>query len=523
MWAAWYECDEPVSLEAELPLDSVRYDTRDDRIIRAYFRKIDPPQCYVSYDFGTRGDATIALALVTQGSEYVLPYLPEAKGYPEEEYYFAGWDLGNPGDVVTIESDTQLTALWKRKGWDYRQVSFDAGGGIGYMDPTWTDEAGRFVLPACQFAHPDKVFDGWSVGKPGDEIVLSEDTVVYARWRDPNPGEAHSLSFVCESSDLFPVFQRDDSSAVKTLLVQPGQFVAFSLRDGNAVPVSAEGIELSNQPIRPTEGQWTFLMPANDVVILVGDVDAPEPTPKPIEHIHSLSAVPAAPATCDTSGTEAYWKCSGCGKFFADAEGKREISAPQEIAALGHDWGEWTVTKEPTATAEGEKTRTCKRDASHIETASIPATGGELEPYSLIDSGAVAPVWDPESGEGLTFTVARTGDDAGTFAHFTGVTVDGVGVPPLGYTAEEGSLILTLLPAYLESLGEGSHDVAILFDDGTVTASFAIAQPGGATPDPARSGLPVWAWVLIGVAAVAAVGFAVLVLLRQYGKQGHRG
>ena len=466
-------------------------------------------------DFGARGDATIALALVTQGSEYVLPYLPEAKGYPEEEYYFAGWDLGNPGDVITIESNTQLTALWKRKGWDYRQVSCDAGGGIGYMDPTWTDEVGRIVLPACQFAHPDKVFDGWNVGRPGDEIVLSEDTVIYAQWRDPNPGEAYSLSFVCESPDLFPVFQRDDSSAVKVLLLQPGQFVAFSLRDGNAVPVSANGIELSNRPIRSAEGQWTFLMPAHDVVILIGDVAAPDPTPKPSEHTHSLTAIPAAPATCDTSGTDAYWKCSGCGKLFADANGKQEISAPKEIAALGHDWGEWTVTKEPTATREGEKVRTCKRDPSHTETAAIPATGGEPEPYAVVDSGGAAPIWDPESGEGLTFTVKRAEGDDTTYAHFTGVTVDGVNVPRLGYTAEEGSLILTLLPAYLESLGEGGHEVSILFDDGTVTASFSIAGPGGVapTPDPGRSGLPVWAWILIGVAGVAAVAFGVFVLL----------
>ncbi|WP_405345994.1 hypothetical protein, partial [Ruminococcus sp.] len=43
-----------------------------------------------------------------------------------------------------------------------------------------------------------------------------------------------------------------------------------------------------------------------------------------------------------------------------------------ELPALGHDWGEWTVTKEATLTEEGEETRVCRNDASHIETRAIP-------------------------------------------------------------------------------------------------------------------------------------------------------
>ncbi|MBQ1484383.1 MAG: InlB B-repeat-containing protein [Eubacterium sp.] len=39
--------------------------------------------------------------------------------------------------------------------------------------------------------------------------------------------------------------------------------------------------------------------------------------------------------------------------------------------ALGHDWGEWTVTKEPKVGIPGEEQRVCKRDPSHIETREI--------------------------------------------------------------------------------------------------------------------------------------------------------
>jgi hypothetical protein len=34
---------------------------------------------------------------------------------------------------------------------------------------------------------------------------------------------------------------------------------------------------------------------------------------------------------------------------------------------LGHDWGDWSVTKEPTVTEEGEETRICKHDLLHTE------------------------------------------------------------------------------------------------------------------------------------------------------------
>ena len=40
-----------------------------------------------------------------------------------------------------------------------------------------------------------------------------------------------------------------------------------------------------------------------------------------------------------------------------------------------HDWNEWVVTTEATCETAGSKTRTCKLDATHVETEEIPATG----------------------------------------------------------------------------------------------------------------------------------------------------
>lgn len=67
--------------------------------------------------------------------------------------------------------------------------------------------------------------------------------------------------------------------------------------------------------------------------------------------------------TCEDAGQEVNY-CVRCGY-----EWRREIHS------YGHNWDEGVITKEPTATDEGERTFTCKRDPSHTRTEPIPATG----------------------------------------------------------------------------------------------------------------------------------------------------
>ena len=81
---------------------------------------------------------------------------------------------------------------------------------------------------------------------------------------------------------------------------------------------------------------------------------------------HTLTAVAEVPATCETAGTSAHWKCDVCGKLFSDAEGKTETTLEKlAIPATGHAYGEpvWKWTDDFTASA----TFTCTNDASHVE------------------------------------------------------------------------------------------------------------------------------------------------------------
>ena len=88
---------------------------------------------------------------------------------------------------------------------------------------------------------------------------------------------------------------------------------------------------------------------------------------------HTLTAVEAVPATCETAGVKAHWKCEVCGKLFSDAEGKTETTLEKlAIPATGHAYGEpvWKWTDDFTASA----TFTCGNDASHVETVNAAVT-----------------------------------------------------------------------------------------------------------------------------------------------------
>ena len=73
--------------------------------------------------------------------------------------------------------------------------------------------------------------------------------------------------------------------------------------------------------------------------------------PAACEHVNT-TVVPAVAATCTTAGSTRSVYCEDCKKFL-------ETSEPTQ--ALGHDWGEWTVTKEPSKTEAGYREHTCQR------------------------------------------------------------------------------------------------------------------------------------------------------------------
>ena len=95
--------------------------------------------------------------------------------------------------------------------------------------------------------------------------------------------------------------------------------------------------------------------------------------------------------------------------------------------------------------------------------------------------------WQKGSKDGLSFT------SNAAFADFIKVQVDGNDLDASNYTVKEGSTIVTLNAAYLNTLSVGKHTLSVVSANGTATTEFTItaaqtggdSQTGGTTPQTA--------------------------------------
>ena len=121
---------------------------------------------------------------------------------------------------------------------------------------------------------------------------------------------------------------------------------------------------------------------------------------------HQLTAVEKVPATCETAGVEAYWKCSVCGKLFSDAEGKTETTLEKlTIPATGHAYGTpvWKWNDDFKATA----TFTCGNDTSHVEKVNATVTNA-VTTEATCESTGVRTYTAKVTFEGEEYTDTKT-------------------------------------------------------------------------------------------------------------------
>ena len=229
--------------------------------------------------------------------------------------------------------------------------------------------------------------------------------------------------------------------------------------------------------------------------------------PKLTHTTHVLTLVDQVDATCETEGKAAYYVCSGCSLLFKDASGSVEVTESElVIPALGHDWGEWVETTPATETEKGMETRTCQRDASHVETKDIPAKGSSSSgaasasvsyQYQITDGANTK--WTKGSGEDVLFT------STAEFAKFLTVKVDGNVVGIDGYVATSGSTKITLKSSYLETLTVADHVITIVSNDGEASTQFTVLAANSARSPKTEGG---YEMIWIALACMSLAGFA---------------
>lgn len=236
----------------------------------------------------------------------------------------------------------------------------------------------------------------------------------------------------------------------------------------------------------------------------------------------SSSSQTKAP-TCTAKGQTTYTAA------FTDSAFSTQTKTVENIAALGHTYGDWVVTTKPTLTSTGIKKRKCSVCGA-IESQTIEKL--EEGTYKIKKGSSLS--WTKESGKSLEVKIERTTNNSTAFSHFQGILLDGKVLDKKYYTAKSGSVIIKFKSDFLSKVGVGTHTLTYGFEDGDNPSSKLVIKAASSsssssssnkstantnTAKSAKTGdnTNILVWVLTLCAAGAAV-----VLIQRYKKNSKK-
>lgn len=418
----------------------------------------------------------------------------------KEGYTFIGWYKGESewNFETPVTADLTLTAKWQINRYT---ITFDTAGGSEV--PSITQDYGTAITPPAAPTRTGYTFAGWDKTIPA--TMPAENITLTARWQV----NQYTITFKPENGGQDIVIKQDYGTAItapanptktgytfagwdKTIpsTMPAGDMTITARWTENRVIVIIRPDDSKDEPDPGTIHQWGPWRSNGDGTHIrrctaSGCFDqqngkcyggAPNCTQRascilcgakygktdPTRHA-SLEKLEAIAATAAANGRVECWHCTACDKYFADANGKTELTA------------ENTVT--------------------------------EKVPPSIIQGSDAR--WKKGESSTLTFR-----SDA-AFEDFAEVLVDGAVLPSESYEKRngEGNIIVELRESYLEQLAEGEHTLAIRSARGDATTHFTVE----AAPDETH---PVSWWVYAAALGAFAIGTCVAVISFRRKKAG---
>ena len=418
----------------------------------------------------------------------------------KEGYTFIGWYNGESewNFETPVATDLTLTAKWQLNQYT---ITFDTAGGSEV--PSITQDYGTAITPPAAPTRTGYTFVGWDRESP--TTMPAGDMTITARWQV----NQYTITFKPENGGQDIVIKQDYGTAItapanptktgytfagwdKTIptTMPAGDMTITARWTENRVIVIIRPDDSKDEPDPGTIHQWGPWRSNGDGThtrrctasgcsdqqngkcyggtpnctqrascILCG---AKYGKTDPTRHA-SLEKLEAIAATAAANGRVECWHCTACDKYFADANGKTELTA------------ENTVT--------------------------------EKVPPSIIQGSDAR--WKKGESSTLTFR-----SDA-AFEDFAEVLVDGAVLPSESYEKRngEGNIIVELRESYLEQLAEGEHTLAIRSARGDATTHFTVE----AAPDETH---PVSWWVYAAALGAFAIGTCVAVISFRRKKAG---
>ena len=441
--------------------------------------------------FDTAGGSEVAPITQDYGTTITAPANPTKTGYT-----FAGWDKTIPTTMPA--GDMTITARWQ-----VNQYTITFKPENGGQDIVIKQDYGTAITAPANPTKTGYTFAGWDKTIP--TTMPAGDMTITARWQV----NQYTITFKPENGGQDIVIKQDYGTAITAPANPTKTGYTFAGWD-KTIPTTMPAGDMT------ITARWT----ENRVIVIIrpdDSKDEPDPgivhrwgpwrsngdgthtrrctasgcsdqqngkcyggTPNctqrascilcgakygktdPTRHA-SLEKLEAIAATAAANGRVECWHCTACDKYFADANGKTELTA------------ESTVT--------------------------------EKVPPSIIQGSDAR--WKKGESSTLTFR-----SDA-AFEDFAEVLVDGAALSSESYEKRngEGNIIVELRESYLEQLAEGEHTLAIRSARGDATTHFTVE----AAPDETH---PVSWWVYAAALGAFAIGTCVAVISFRRKKAG---
>lgn len=345
-------------------------------------------------------------------------------------------------------------------------VSFDANGGTGAMPDMTVKQGEKLTLPDCGFTPPpDKEFDKWDAGAPGEKIDVNENMTIKAIWK----GKAPDTCLVTFDPD-------GGTGSMASRTVKKG--AKLTLPDCEFTP-----------PEGKTFDKWDVGSPGEQIEV-TGDMVV-----------------------------KAVWKWLNYTVTFETDGGSivptqviqhgNKANKPVNPTKEGYSFEGWFTDKE------------CK-NAFDFDT---PITGNitlyakwkEVVTYEVVE-GAFGS-WTKGSKVDKRFVIKRTPNDDQCFPRFKDVLINGKTLTKdKDYTAEAGSTVVTIKAAALQKLPAGTHTITFVFNDGQAGAKLTV-RAGTGGPRTGDESTAVWV-ALLAVSGVALCGGGAYWIIRKRRQDG---
>ena len=338
-------------------------------------------------------------------------------------------------------------------------LSFDANGGEGTMDSTSLVTGVAGTIPANTFTRDHYDFLGWSTSPDAttpeyaerSQITIEGDTVLYAVWARHYDN---------------PTYTAPTAVTGLTYNGQPQALAtAGSTEDGTMLySLDPNGTFSDVIPTGTASGDYT--------VYYMVDGD----------EYHYDSAVESFGVSIAPLNVNVYFDGTP-----VSVNAEAAVDRPEDPTNDGYIFSGWFTDTDCT---------TLYDFSQPVGTSDIYLySGWNVVVYTFTEGAGSSFV--PGSEDPIVLRAVRNIDEPSTFSHFTGVIVDGEALDPSLYTAESGSVIVTIGADYLNTLPEGTHTIQLTFDDAapattSIEITTAPTEPTqtSETTAPAASTLP---------------------------------